>query len=165
MSRESQIATLNAVAEARKRSCLDRTEKAISQLVKKNEQISFSSVAREAGVSVSYLYKYSEIKERIQALRKQQKVSSKKLTRPQTASENSKQVIITQLRERINTLRWEKNELTKQNEALTGNLYALGNLQDLLDRIKAENCRLNDENKRLRAELESTIKEWQSRNR
>ena len=60
MSRESRIANLNAVAEEKKQECLERTDKAISSLLKKNERISFGSVARVAGVSISYLYKYSE---------------------------------------------------------------------------------------------------------
>ena len=159
MSKESRIATLNAVAEQRKQDCLDRTEKAIAKLIQNNEKLSFGAIAREAGVSVSYLYKYSEVKERIQYLRKQQLEGVKKLTRSQTASEKSKQVIINQLRERIKTLEWEKKELGKQNEALTGKLYVMGTTQDLLDRLKAQNRSLNDENKQLRSKLESIQKD------
>lgn len=155
MSRDSRIAKLNAVAEKKKQEWLDRTEKAISSLFKKNEQISFGSVAREANVSISYLYKYSEIKERIQNLREQQKREVSKRTRPQTASEKSKQVIIDQLRNRIKALESERKEQVKEIQAMTGRLYEMELNIDLVDRIKAENSRLKDENKQLRGELES----------
>jgi len=71
-------------------------------------------VAREAGLSVSYLYKYPEIKERIEILRKQQ-LKADKPTTAQKASDNSKTVIIYQLRERIKQLEaeWDCVELMK----------------------------------------------------
>ena len=152
--REKRIAVLNATQEQRKQDCLDRTDKAIAKLSQTNQKLSFANIAREAGVSVSYLYKYPEIKERVQNLRKQQEQAAKP-ARPQPRSDKSSQVIIGQLRNRIKSLEWEKKELKKQNEALTGRLYTMGSTQDLLDRLKAENRRLDDENKQLRAELES----------
>ena len=81
------------------------------------------------------MYKYPEIKERIQEIRDKQVKEARKLTRPQTASEKSKQVIIKQLRERINTLEWEKKELKKQNEKMTGELYRIGTKLDMFDTV------------------------------
>lgn len=156
MSRESRIANLNAVAEEKKQECLERTDKAISSLIKKNERISFGSVALVAGVSISYLYKYSEIKERIQDLREQQKKRATKPNKPQTASEKSKQAIIDQFRNRIKTLEGERKEQEKKIQVMTGRLYELGINLDLVDRLKAENFRLNEENEQLRADLEFT---------
>ncbi len=155
MSKQKRIAVLNAAASRRKQDTLARTEKAIEKLVATGRKITFSNVATEANTSVSYLYKYPEIKEQIQHLRKQQEQGAKP-TKPQGRSEQSSQVIIGQLRDRIKTLEWEKKELKKQNEALTGQLYIMGSTQDLLDRLKAETHRLNDENKQLRAEWSST---------
>ena len=157
--KEQRIAKLNAVQQQRKQDCIDRTEKAISQLLQNNERVSFGAIARIANVSVSYLYKYPEIKERIQDIREQQVKNTRKLTRPQTASEKSKQVMIKQLRERINTLEWEKKELKKQNEKMTGELYQIGIKLDLFDRVKQETLRQAEEIKKLKAELESTNNE------
>ena len=157
--KEQRIAKLNAVQQQRKQDCIDRTEKAISKLLQNNERVSFGAIARIANVSVSYLYKYPEIKERIQDIRDQQVKSARKLTRPQTASEKSKQVMIKQLRERINTLEWEKKELKKQNEKMTGELYQIGTKLDLFDRVKQETIRQAEEIKKLKAELESTKNE------
>lgn len=157
--KEQRVAKLNAAQQQRKQDCIDRTEKAISKLLNNNERISFGNIAREANVSVSYLYKYPEIKERIQEIRDQQVKNARKLTRPQTASEKSKQVMIKQLRERINNLEWEKKELKKQNEKMTGELYQIGIKLDLFDRVKQETLRQAEEIKKLKAELESTKNE------
>ncbi len=157
--KEQRIAKLNAVQQQRKQDCIDRTEKALSKLLQNNERVSFGAIARIANVSVSYLYKYPEIKERIQDIRDQQVKNARKLTRPQTASEKSKQVMIKQLRERINSLEWEKKELKKQNEKMTGELYQIGIKLDLFDRVKQETLRQAEEIKKLKAELESTKNE------
>ena len=157
--KEQRIAKLNAVQQQRKQECIDRTEKAISKLLQNNERVSFGAIARIANVSVSYLYKYPELKERIQDIRDQQVKNARKLTRPQTASEKSKQVMIKQLRERINTLEWEKKELKKQTEKMTGELYQIGIKLDLFDSVKQETIRQAEEIKKLKAELESTKNE------
>lgn len=160
--KEQRIAKLNAVQQQRKQDCIERTEKAISKLLQNHERVSFDAVARIANVSVSYLYKYPELKERIQNIRDQQVKNARKLTRPQTASEKSKQVIIGQLRERIQNLEWEKKELKKQNEKMTGELYLLGIKLDLFDRISHENQRQAEEIKNLKIELESVKNELNS---
>ena len=157
--KEQRIAKLNAAQQQRKQDCIDRTEKAISKLLKNNERISFGAIAREANVSVSYLYKYPEVKERIQDIRNNQVKSARQLTRPQTASEKSKQVIIGQLRERIKLLEYEKKELKKQNEKMTGELYQIGIKLDLFDRVKQETLRQAEEIKMLKAELKTTKNE------
>lgn len=154
--KEQRLARLDAVQQQRKQDCSDRTEKAISKLLQNNERISFGAVARIANVSVSYLYKYDELKERIQDIRDQQAKNARKLTRPQTASEKSKQVVIKQLRERINNLEWEKKELKKQNEKMAGELYQIGIKLDLFDRINNQTVRQAEEIKLLKSELENT---------
>ena len=155
-AKEQRIAKLNATQQQRKQDCIDRTEKAIFKLLQNNVRISFGAIAREANVSLSYLYKYPEIKEHIQEIRNKQVKEARKLTRPQTASEKSKQVIIQKLRERIKVLEYEKKELKKQNEKITGQLYQIGRKLDGLDRVKEETIRQSSEIKKLKAELEFT---------
>ncbi len=154
--KEQRIAKLDAAQQQRKQDCLERTQKAVAKLLENNEKVSFGAVARIANVSISYLYKYPELKESIQELRHQQLKSSRKLTRPQTASEKSKQVIIKQLRERINALEWEKKELKKQNEKMTGELYRIGIKLDLFDRVNNQAIKQAEEIKQLKLELETT---------
>ncbi len=157
--KEQRIAKLNAAQQQRKQDCIERTEKAIFKLLQRNERISFGAIAREANVSVSYLYKYPEVKERIQEIRDKQVKEARKLTRPQSASEKSKQVIIQQLRERIKVLEYEKKELKKQTEKMTGQLYQIGIKLDLFDRVKEETIRQSSKIKKLQVELELTQKE------
>lgn len=84
-SKEQRIAKLNEAQQKRKKECIERTEKAIFKLLNANERISFGAIAREAGVSVSYLYKYPEVKQHIQEIRDKQVKQAKKLTKPQMA--------------------------------------------------------------------------------
>ncbi len=156
--KEKRIAVLNETQEKRRQSYLEKTEKAIIKLSQMNQKLSFANIAREANVSISYLYKYPEIKQRIQYLRRQQEENAKPI-KPQLRTEKSSQTIITQLKGRIKRLESEKKELSKQNEALTGRLYATGNTQDLIARLNAENSKFKTEIKQLRSELESTQSE------
>ena len=156
--REKRIAVLNETQEQRRQEYLERTEKAIIKLSQTNQKLSFANIARVAKVSISYLYKYPEIKKRIQYLRRQQEENAKPV-KPQLRSEKSSQTIINQLKNRIKSLEYEKKELKKQNEALTGRLYATGNTQDIIARLNAENSNFKAEIKQLRSELESTKSE------
>ena len=156
--KEKRIAVLNETQEKRRQSYLEKTEKAIIKLSQMNQKLSFANIAREANVSISYLYKYPEIKQRIQYLRRQQEENAKPI-KPQLRTEKSSQTIINQLKGRIKRLESEKKELSKQNEALTGRLYATGNTQDLIARLNAENSKFKTEIKQLRSELESTQSE------
>ena len=156
--KEKRIATLNETQEKRRREFLERTEKAIIKLSQVNQKLSFANIAREAKVSISYLYKYPEIKDRIKYLRRQQEENAKPV-KPQLRTEKSSQTIINQLKNRIKTLDADKKELTKQNEALTGRLYSLGNTQDIIARLNGENDRLKTELEKLRTELQATQKE------
>lgn len=153
--KEKRIAALNETQEKRRREYLEKTEKAIIKLSQMNQKLSFANIAREAKVSISYLYKYPEIKKRIQYLRRQQEENAKPV-KPQLRTEKSSQTIINQLKGRIKRLESEKKELSKQNEALTGRLYVTGNTQDMIARLQAENSKFKAEIKQLRTELAST---------
>ena len=156
--KEKRIAALNETQEKRRQEYLQRTEKAIIKLSQMNQKLSFANIAREANVSISYLYKYPEIKERIKYLRRQQEENAKPI-KPQLRTEKSSQGIINHLKNRIKAIEADKKELTKQNEALTGRLYSLGNTQDLIARLNLENERLRSELEKLRTELATTQKE------
>ena len=156
--KEKRIAVLNETQEKRRKEYLERTEKAIIKLYQTNQKLSFANISREAKVSISYLYKYPEIKQRIKYLRRQQEENAKPV-KPQLRTEKSSQAIINQLKNRIKTLDADKKELTKQNEALTGRLYSLGNTQDMIARLNSENDRLKTEIEKLRSELATTQKE------
>jgi myosin heavy subunit len=153
-----KIEALQEAAEQKKREAYKRVEKALQQMLKQNQKINFQTVAHVANVSTAYLYKYPEIKQRIQTLRDQQKNQPKQKKAP-SASDDSKSVIIYNLREENKKLKGQIEQFRKANESLTGRLYQLQDSSNLAERLKAENARLVEENQRLQLELTSTREE------
>lgn len=140
----ARIAKLNLASEQKRQDAWSKTEMAINNLIKRGERITFRSVADEAKVSVSYLYKYDEIKDRIQELRKKQEEVGRP-PKPQSASEKSKQAIIIQFRERIKRLEAEVQGLRRVNEGITGRLHQLLGYEELASRLLAENAELKQQ--------------------
>lgn len=136
--KDIRIAALKNAAVAKQQRAADGLDKAINKLIKSNEPMSFANVAREAGVSISYLYKYPEVKARVLELRQQQQQVGKP-NKIQTASDASKAVIINELRERIKKLEADLTGLRKANEGMAGRLYQLHDMQVMVERLKAEN--------------------------
>ena len=145
-----KIEVLKQATQKKKQDALNRTEKAIQTSIEKNHKITIRSVAREARVSASYIYKHPELAYRIQTLREQQKYNSVK---PEVPSSKSHQIIATQLRNRIKIVEQEKEELIKEIKVLADNLYEMSKSENSLERIKAQNIELLAENKKLKNQL------------
>jgi hypothetical protein len=129
-----------AAAQKAKESAL-RVDKAIENMIKQGQIISFKSVAQSANVSTAYLYKQEDLRLRIETLRNQQKQRPKSKQLP-PASDNSKAVIIHNFREENKRLRAEIDGLRRINEGLSGRLYQLQGTSELAERLKAENTEL-----------------------
>jgi DNA repair exonuclease SbcCD ATPase subunit len=142
--KDIRIATLKTAAVVKQKRAAESLDKAIARLIKSNEPMNFANVAREAGVSISYLYKYPEIKARILQLRNQQQQAANH-RKPQTASDASKAVIIDELRERIKRLEATLTEVRKVNEGMAGKLYQLQDMQSMVERLKTENQELTNQ--------------------
>lgn len=154
MGIERKIEALREATDRKSQEALDKTNLAINKLLKEGKRINFPSVAKEAGVSITYLYKIDDIKERILHLRHQQQASIKKPIVPQSASDKSKQVILNQLRERIKQLEVDNRELRDKNEAVYGRLYRLQSIQQELEGLKLEASSLKAENNWLKQQLD-----------
>lgn len=162
MGIERKIEALREATDRKSQEALDKTNLAINKLLKEGKRINFPSVAKEAGVSVTYLYKIDDIKERILHLRHQQQASIKKPIVPQSASDKSKQVILNQLRERIKQLEVDNRELRDKNEAVYGRLYQLQSMQQELEALKLEASSLKAENNWLKQQLDECRSATQS---
>ena len=138
-----RIAALKAAAVAKQQRAAENLDKAINKLIKSNEPMSFANVAREAGVSISYLYKYPEVKSRVLELRNQQQQAGKP-RQPQTTSDASKIVIINELRDKVKKLEAEITKLRKVNEGMAGKLYQLQDMQVMVERLTVENEELKN---------------------
>ena len=62
---------LKAIHKSRKSATHQKVDVAIQRLVRANGAINFNSVANEAGVSKATLYNNQELRQRIEALRRQ----------------------------------------------------------------------------------------------
>ncbi|WP_414553179.1 DUF6262 family protein [Anabaena sp. CCY 0017] len=136
-----KIEALQEAAAHKAKESAERVEKALERMIKQGQVISFKSVAQTANVSTAYLYKQEDLRNRIETLRDQQKQKPKSKQAP-LASDNSKSVIISTLREENKKLRAEIDGLRRINEGLAGRVYHLQGADDLAERFKVENAEL-----------------------
>jgi predicted RNase H-like nuclease (RuvC/YqgF family) len=131
-TKQARVDNLQQVQAARKEDSAERVFKAIERLQKINSKINFTTIAKEANVSVSYLYKYPEIKQRIAEVRnKQRSFPTSPVAQPNSSSTGK---IITRLKEKIQQLENENKELKRKHEALAGQVYRVHYLQEKVER-------------------------------
>ena len=131
-TKQARVENLQQVQAARKEDSADRVFKAIERLLKIDGKINFTTVAKEANVSVSYLYKYPEIKQRIAEVRnKQRSFPTSPVAQPNSSSTGK---IIARLKEKIQQLENENKELKRKHEALAGQVYRVHYLQEQVER-------------------------------
>ena len=136
-TKESRIKTLRTTQKQRQEDARNRVYQAIERLQKLNAKINFHSISREAQVSVSYLYKYPEIKQHIAELRsKQNSLPVKPVAKPNSTSQGK---VITRLQEKIKKIESENKELKRKCEALAGQVYRAHHLQAQIERLQQEN--------------------------
>ncbi|KYC43816.1 hypothetical protein WA1_01270 [Scytonema hofmannii PCC 7110] len=139
----TKIEALRSAAAQKAHVTAERVDKALERMIKPGQIISFQSVATTANVSTAYLYKQSDLRNRIETLRNQQKQKPKQSQPP--ASENSKSVIISTLREENKKLRAEIEGLRRINEGLTGRIYQLKGAEELVERLKVSYAELKQQ--------------------
>ncbi len=141
----NKLTGLSNASEKKKQESLHRTEKAIAKLIEQKQKITIRAVAREAGVSVSYIYKYPELSYKIQKLREQQKYS---LTRSDRSNHN--------LAKKAEKLQQEKAELIQEITELRAIIDKKKTGENLLEDLKTENMQLAAENRQLKRDLKYT---------
>lgn len=111
--REEQLRQLHT---KRKQATKSKVEEAIKHLTKNSKAINFNSVAKEAGVSKATLYNHTELKERIDFLRKQQEkvFIDNRIKR----DEKNQKAVIASLKRRIEKLQARNKELEDENQQL-----------------------------------------------
>ena len=86
--------------------------------------INFNTVVEKAGVSKAWLYRETDIADRIKRLRdKQANKEPKAYKETQRASDASKSALVTTLKARVKELESENRELKKQLEVVYGRLH------------------------------------------
>lgn len=121
---ERNIDGLRAHAQEKAVDTARRAEAAIAHLLKEQRPVNFKTVAETAGISTAWLYGNETLKQRIMHLRVQQVPAVQvKIPPREQASSASKEAMIAALRQRIQKLEKENNELKQQVEVLGGLLY------------------------------------------
>ncbi|MBF2018486.1 MAG: transposase [Rivularia sp. T60_A2020_040] len=149
--RQYRIDNLKQAQAARKEDSLKRVNQALNNLKKRRDKINFHSVAREANLSVSYLYKYTEIKQRIAEIRNEQSLMPHEDFKSQPSFSGVK--VQARLKERMKSLEKDNKELRRKNEALAGQVYRVHQLQEQVERQQ-----------RTIEDLEMLLNECESRN-
>lgn len=136
-TKEFRINNLKKTQEQRKQDSKNRVYQAIERLQKLNAKINFHTIAREAQVSVSYLYKYPELKQHIGELRsKQNSLPVSPIAKPNSTSHGK---VVTRFQEKIKRLEVENKELKRKCEALAGQVYRVHHLESQIERLQEQN--------------------------
>ena len=122
---ERNTGGLAAHAQRRKEVTSQRVEAAITNLLRANAPINFTTVSKEAGVTKQYLYANEQIRGRIEALRdqQQQQVVRQRAARPHGKTDASKDIVILAKDRRIKELEEEVRRLKKELQGALGKLY------------------------------------------
>ena len=152
---DRQIEGLKKKARQKKLIAWQKTEKAINNLINNRQKITIAAVARAAGVSTSYIYKYPELSYRIQRLREQQKYEVKDLG----CSDDKPLQIEKRKSDRVNNLEKEKAELTQKLKLLDRSINQILNSDNTVENLKAQNIKLTIENQELNKRLQKLEQE------
>ncbi len=123
---ERNISGMVAHAHRRREEKRKRVEETIAQLLREQQTITFHSVAKAAGVSKTYLYSQTDLREWIEALRQQamEQVVRERAARPAPGkTDASKDLIILAKDRRIKELEAENRQLKKHLQVALGKAY------------------------------------------
>jgi hypothetical protein len=140
---DKQVAGLHIASQKKKQEALSKVKKAIAFLVDNRQKITVRSVAKEASVSVSYIYKYPELTYSIQRLREQQKYS---LVDSKETSESARDEVI--------LLQQKNQQLTEKLDRLIASIERVNTVKKTAKQLQAENIKLTIENQQLKIDLE-----------
>jgi len=142
-SREKQAEVLRRTQAKRKEQKKEQVLKAITEIQKQKKPLTFKNIATVAGCSISYLYKWDEIKAYIHELQQQKQTTLNPIEENNKHQPHSLKTLHEVSKQRIRELEATIKELKHQNEKLRGHV--------------AEIYELRDENERLRTQLRELI--------
>lgn len=132
-NREKQTAVLNRTQAQRREEFEQKVFQAVAALRQQQKPITFTNVARIADVSISYLYKWTQIKDYIQSEREQDEKTTEQLPEREPGP-HSLRTLHEIARKRIQELEAEVKELKRQNELLRGHVAEIYDLRDECER-------------------------------
>lgn len=136
-NREKQAAVLHHAQQQRKQQKKEQVLKAIQQLQTDNQPLTFPNIAKVAGCSVSYLYKWSEITAYIHDLQNQDNCQLHQLEEKQSTPSSLK-TLHEVSKQRIRELVAENQDLKRQNEKLRGYVAEIFELREECNRLRQQ---------------------------
>ncbi len=102
-----------------------RVDEAITRLLRDQQTVNFNAVAKAAGVSKTYLYSQPQFRDRIEALRQQEReqMVRERVARPIGKTTAAKDLVILAKERRIRELEEENRKLKHQLNAVLGKAY------------------------------------------
>jgi len=122
MGAERRAEVLRQAAQAKHQAATERAEAALRGLIKSGGEINFRAVASAAGVSVDFLYRHPQLRERIEHLRARQQKAPAAAT-PEPGPDD--RGVVVALTARLREARGEVAELKAQLAAAHGELLQL----------------------------------------
>jgi AcrR family transcriptional regulator len=112
-------------AHQRKEEKRKRVDEAITHLLREQKAVNFNAVAKAAGVSKTYLYSQPQFRDRIEALRQQEReqLVRERVAHPTGKTDAGKDLVILAKERRIKELQEENRKLKQQLKAALGKAY------------------------------------------
>jgi hypothetical protein len=134
VNRDKQTAIIRAAQEKRKQQKREEVFRAIEEIRQSGKPLNFPNIAKVAGCSISYLYKWTELTEYIHDLQK--KAEPVNTIQDKTPGTHSLKTLHEASKQRIRSLETENQELKRQNEVLRGHVGEIYELRDECERLR-----------------------------
>jgi hypothetical protein len=135
-NRDKQAEVLRRTQAERKEQKKQQALKAIEEIITQKQPLTFANVAKVAGCSIAYLYKWPEITDYIHELQRQQATQLNSLEETATDPKpHSLKTLHEVARNRIRQLEAEIVVLKQENERLRGHVVEIYELRDECERL------------------------------
>lgn len=137
-SREKQAEVLRRTQAKRKEQKKEQVLKAIAEIQKQKKPLTFKNIATVAGCSISYLYKWDEIKAYIHELQQQKQTTLNPIEEDNKERPHSLKTLHEVAKQRIRDLESTIKDLKHQNEKLRGHVTEIYELRDENERLRTQ---------------------------
>ena len=137
-SREKQAEVLRRTQAKRKEQKKEQVLKAIAEIQKQKKPLTFKNIATVAGCSISYLYKWDEIKAYIHEIQNSKQSTLNPIEEDNKERPHSLKTLHEVAKQRIRDLEATLKDLKHQNEKLRGHVTEIYELRDENERLRTQ---------------------------